>query len=139
MVPSKHHLTDLNKQIDVSLFSGDQWIPIEVRENLVDDVDQASCFPLQGLVSRVRSDRSASEVFGHKIEDFPAVSILTDRNTGSNLPPHPDSGSRTYCDGKASFTVEIAGNVRLDVDRVCEGPRIATFVDLPLLDRTASL
>jgi hypothetical protein len=89
-----------------------------MREHAIHDVVEPACFPLEGVISRIWSDCPATEVDGHELQDLISVSILADRNARSHFPSDPDFGSRSDRDGEASFSVEVTGDVRRDVDRV---------------------
>jgi len=97
--------------------SRDPWVPIEVRKDDSDDVVETSCLPLHGVISWIRSNRAAAEILSDELEDL-VISVLADRGTWPHFPSDPDLGSRADRDGEASFTIEIAGDVRRDVDRI---------------------
>ena len=86
-----------------------------MRKHELGYVAESPRLPFDGLVASVRSDRPAAEVLGHEFDHLAPVGILADRDAWSHLPPDPDFGPRADRNGEASFTVEIAGDVRLDV------------------------
>ena len=98
------------------LLIGEERILDEVWKYPAGDVAQPSRFPLDRVVASVRPDRTASEVFGHQLDHLATISVLADRYAWPYFPADPDSRSWADRNGEASLSVEVARNVRLDVD-----------------------
>ena len=81
-----HSPTDVGKQLEVSLLTGEQWIRLEMRDDSGDQDGEASALPLQSLVAPVWSESAATEVFLNDLEDFRAITVLTDRQTRPHFP-----------------------------------------------------
>ncbi len=88
-----------------------------MRKHPSGDVAEPACLPLDRVVTSIGSDRATSEVLGYELDHLSSVSVLADRDAGSHLPTDPDAGSRADRNREASFSIEIARDIRPDVDQ----------------------
>ena len=88
----------------------------EVRQDELCDVAQSPGFPLDRPIASVRADGAAPKELGYELHHLSPVSVLADGDAWSHLPPDFDARPWADRNGEASFTVEVAGDVRLDVN-----------------------
>src|SRR2546429_4290579 len=83
----------------------------EVGDHVREDVLEATCFPLERLVTAIRPDASASEMCLNQLKHLGPVSILADREAWPHLPPHRKLRSRRDGAGEATLSVDVTGDV----------------------------
>ena len=94
-MPSSHHrLANGSEELEVVSLSRQHWIRDEVRNDSFDQQRKASHLPLQGLVAAVGSERATVEVTLDLQQHFAAVTVLTDRQTRSDLPADTKCSAR---------------------------------------------
>ena len=69
-------------------------VPLEVRNDALEDLLESPRLPLEGLVASVRPDASASEVRLDRMKHLGTISVLTDREAWPHLPAHEQLRSR---------------------------------------------
>ena len=107
-----HEATDLIEAFDVSLPRALKRILAEVWKDLFHEIANASYLELQRLVRSVRSDEAT---FPHPldlVEQFSAVSVLTDREARSDFPAKTVSFAGNEGDAETAFAVYITRDVR---------------------------
>src|SRR5439155_12091022 len=89
MLAGCHRSADAREAVEVEPLSGQQWMPFEVWNHAPEDVLEATCLPLERLVTAIRSDASASEVCLNQLKHLGPISVLADREAWPHLPSSP--------------------------------------------------
>jgi len=101
-----HRTADGREPIEVVPFARQEWIPLEVRDHVPEDVLETPRLPLEGLVTSVGSDAPASEIRLDRMKHLGSISVLADREAWPHLPAHEQRGSRSNGYGEAAFSVD---------------------------------
>src|SRR5438874_709211 len=86
--PTAINLQTAAKRSKSCRFADSSEIPLEVRNDALEEIPEPSCFPLQRLVAAIRSDAPASEVRLNRTKHLGTISILTHREARPHLPSH---------------------------------------------------
>ncbi len=81
---------------------------LEMRNNLGGNVVDTPSFELHRLIALVGTDRSATEVPTHQLQDLGSVSVLRNREAWPHLPSNPQCRARSNGNREATFSVNGA-------------------------------
>ena len=113
MGSDRHQPADGGEALEVVALAGEERVPLEVREDALEEVLEPPRLPLDGAVAPVRPDASAPEVRLDRKEHLGPIPVLTDREARPHLPTRQERRPWRDRDREAAFPVDIAG----DVDR----------------------
>ncbi len=94
VLAGRHESADHRERFEVAAFPRHQWVPLEVRDDVREDVLESSCLPLHGLVAAVRTDASAPEERLDRMKHLGAISILANGEARPHLPTHEQFPAR---------------------------------------------
>ena len=86
MLTVRHQPADGGEALEVALLSGQQRIPLEVRDHAPEEILESPRLPLESPVAAIRPDASAPEVSLNRVKHLGPVSVLTDREARPHLP-----------------------------------------------------
>ena len=110
-----HQQADLGESLEVFLFSGEQWIAVEVWDDLMQKVTETPHLILECFIRIISSHETAPEVLLHEVEDFGAILVLTYRETWFGFPPNQEFLALRERNTEASFTVNISRYVIVQI------------------------
>src|SRR6266702_1363712 len=103
MSPGRHQPADVRKPLEITPLTREQWIGLEVGNDTLEDILEATRFPLHRLIAAVRADTSASEVVPDQLQHLGAISVLTDGKARPRFSPGEQSRPRRHRDREATF------------------------------------
>jgi hypothetical protein len=108
-------MADRREPLEVVPLAGEERVPLEVRDDALEDVLEAPRLPLQGLVAPIGSDASASEVRLDRMKHLGAISVLADGEAWPHLPSDTQRSAWGDGNGEAAFAVGVSGEVHREV------------------------
>src|SRR5690242_11022875 len=122
MFAAVHQSYDVGKHSEVFLLAGEQRIALKMRHYLLCQFRNASDFILKSFVRSIRPNRSALKVLLKQFKNLRAIPILTNGETGTNVPSESVSLTLIESDTETSFTVSVTRQIRLFVHDLCQIP-----------------
>src|SRR6266536_5369924 len=92
--------------LEVSPLAGEERKTLEVWDDPLPQVLEASHLVLERSVTSIRPDAAAREVLSHQEEHLRPVGVLAHREAGPHLPPHPELAPRRERDGETAFSID---------------------------------
>ena len=122
MLFPKHPPADLSKGVEFFGFARQQRISLEMRDNFLNQIWDASNLVFQGSIRSIGPNPTAAEGLLKQVQYLRAIVILADRKTWPDIPAEGMALTAIECHTKASFAVHISRQIPAYIRRFQRNP-----------------
>src|SRR2546428_12212000 len=110
-----HELHDRGESFEVVLLAGAEWVPLELWNDVCCQVGDASSLELHGAIRSIRAEGSASESSLEELQDFGAVTVLTEGEARPDPPAELVPFAAIESHAETAFAIGVSRQIRQEV------------------------